>query len=669
MSKMKNHDGALPVHLEDDAIISYLDGELSDDVQSQIRQHLVSCWDCRSRLKITQDSIEKFMGVRREILLPQEIPPTGPALNLFRERLEIYKTANQSVAYSLFSRSYWHSKFKSFNFFSKYKTLVSGSSPLPLRIGIAAVAVLIIAVLVFQVPTTISAAELLRNANEARNSKLKGVDEPVLYQKIQVRSITADKADKSETVSWETWGDAAQKRFREATENAGGRQFINSTNKESEAGNAPPLLTELDRILRANNMNPQSPLSAASFQAWRDSLKQKQEEVTKNAASDGADIFVLHTIPVDEINFGQISEAAFSVRARDWNPFKLQLKVKQPGGTLVYELTEQISEVIAFSQLPPEIFPAPQLAEASKPSASPKESTSPSPETALQSNSMLSEVMPSNKSVNRPVATAELEIEVLNLLSQAKADMGEQITAHREADGLLYVRGIVETAQRKNEILSALQSVQNNPAVKIEIQTVSEAVAGQKQNGKNDSPTTNVQGVEIQSRTIAAEPQLRAFFERQGGNADEAIRNYAASRVAQSRQAMQHLGALKKLANQFSPEELKTLKPEAREKWLALVRRHARAFQEQNAALRRDLKVVFFAGADEGPGNIETVVNDVELISGIRRLFEFGAANDGVIRSAFTASSGARVSAIGSPQFWKALKDAEALAQRIQNFR
>lgn len=200
--------------------------------------------------------------------------------------------------------------------------------------------------------------------------------------------------------------------------------------------------------------------------------------------------------------------------------------------------------------------------------------------------------------------------------------------------------------------------------------TVAEALAKQKQNAAKDSQTATTQGVDIQDRGIASEPELRAFFGRQGGNIDDAIRNYSSNRIAQSRQAMQHLGALIKLANQFSPDELKSLDPTARGKWLGLIRSHARAFQEQSAALRRDLKPVFFAGASENTGDNAAFANDAELVRGIRQLFDLGAANDTVIRSAFAASSGSvRMSAIGSPQFWKALKDAEELSKRIQAAR
>src|SRR5205823_4595740 len=75
-----------------------------------------------------------------------------------------------------------------------------------------------------------------------------------------------------------------------------------------------------------------------------------------------------------------------------------------------------------------------------------------------------------------PIATAELEVEVLRLLHQAGADLGEQLSVTRRPEGELRVEGIVETDQRKQEILRALNSVVSNPAVKVEVNTVAEAL-------------------------------------------------------------------------------------------------------------------------------------------------------------------------------------------------
>jgi RNA polymerase sigma factor (sigma-70 family) len=91
-------------------------------------------------------------------------------------------------------------------------------------------------------------------------------------------------------------------------------------------------------------------------------------------------------------------------------------------------------------------------------------------------NSTTSLIPPAPSASTPPVASAELEVDVTYLLNQAKADRNEQVTLTRSAGGSLRVEGIVETEQRKQEFLSALAPVANNPAVTIEIHTVADAL-------------------------------------------------------------------------------------------------------------------------------------------------------------------------------------------------
>ena len=669
MSKKNHHSTNIPTHLEDDAIIAYLDGELSEEEKKRSSQHLEKCWACRGNLKIIQDSIDNFMNQRQDVLIPTELPPSAPALKLFQERLQNYQSSTQSASVFSFSSR----KLKST--FINIRSAFYSFSPATLRAGIALLAVIVIAALILNqtLVTTVSASELLKNADDARKHSLSNTSEPVIHQKIQIRRAKNNR--QIDSVNLETWEDTNRKIFRQAIEKDGSRRLILGSLETQAAkvlyiseNERPLVLTELAQILQLNRMNPNNPLSAASFKAWRDSLSGKNETVSH--LEDGTESYQLKVVPAGESSNGQIIVADYSVHATDWTPLKLRLEVKKEGETLTFEIVRQTSEVVALQQVSPEIFPPTQLAKLPNVTTSPKGSPSLTPSPAVVTNTNPAPTVKPENIATRVPASAELEIEVLQAMNQVKADMGEQIEVKRTADGYVVVSGIIETAERKTEILNSLHSIANHPSVKIEIETVAEAVAKDKQtSNKKNSPVTSIQGVEIQNSTIAAEPQLREYFGRQGGSVDDAVHKYAASRVAQSRQAMQHLGALKKLANQFTPEELKTLKPEAREKWLALIRSHATAFQEQSATLRRELQPVFFAGAGEGSKG-SGISNEAELLGSIRQLYAAGAANDSIIRSAFTTSgSGAGVSAIGAPQVWQSLKDAEGLAQRIQTFR
>lgn len=252
-------------------------------------------------------------------------------------------------------------------------------------------------------------------------------------------------------------------------------------------------------------------------------------------------------------------------------------------------------------------------------------------------------------------------MEVLRLLSDAGADLGEQVSVERTPGGLLRVAGIVETGERKAEILRALGPVTDNPAVLIEIRTVAEALAEKK--GQGAKPATE-QKVEIQSGSMAAESDLRSYF---GG--EEQARAFAARMVARSRRAVSHLYTLKNLSTRFSKDQLQRLSPEARGRWLSLLRSHAHAYRLEAEGLRQELRPVFFPSAPQGGAAAGPTPADIDgVVRAIDQLFAQGSANDRVILSAFTTSAqGATVTAIRAPQFWQSLLDAEGLAARIES--
>jgi len=204
----------------------------------------------------------------------------------------------------------------------------------------------------------------------------------------------------------------------------------------------------------------------------------------------------------------------------------------------------------------------------------------------------------------------------------------------------------------------------NHAAVRIEIKTVAEALAEKRGQGRDASRPAQEQKVEIDSGAVAAEGELRSYFK-----SDEGARQFAARMVSRSQHAMRRLYALKRLSNQFSAEELRAFTPEARAKWLALIRTHARAYLQEASGLRQELQLVFSAsaqsaGAQGGPA----ITDPIDVVHAVEQLFKLGSANDRVILSAFTTSSeGVKVTTIKTGAFWQSLSAAEALAARIQS--
>ena len=263
-------------------------------------------------------------------------------------------------------------------------------------------------------------------------------------------------------------------------------------------------------------------------------------------------------------------------------------------------------------------------------------------------------------------ASVELEIEVTYLLNRIKANLGEQVSLTRTTGGLLRVEALVETDSRKEEILHALGPVIKNPAVRVEVTTVAEAVKRQQNRSRPSEGT--VRDVEVRNNRIPADPQLRSYFStRLGGSEaiDEEIKRYTNRAMNRSRQALLQASALKRLVGRFSPDEIRALEPEARTKWLAMVREHAQAYQREVRTLRQELGSVF---GGSSASTEQEAVSEANLTRLADRLVQLSYANDEAVRSAFTVSADSRTAAaIKSPEFWRSLTNAETLAAAIQS--
>jgi hypothetical protein len=659
-SLFQNSSGEKSEHPPREMLLLFVDGELSAKGASQLETHLEACWPCRVKTKKIQEAIADIIEFDEQVLTPRLLPPKG--WRNFDRRLN--RLAAASGKQSLRSRL-----FGSLGRFLPTSHLVALPRPLlrpMLRNAAAVLVVILIVALVIRLKyePTVSANELLKNAIEAQSRRSLAFDEAVLHQKLHV-SRKGQGSAHQDSVNLEIWDDTKNSRVRQFLTD--GKQTIPVPTslapkrdgiKETTTAD---VLNDLAQVLQANHMDPLRPLSAASYQSWRSTLQHQQDQVTKSRLSDGNDALNLRTVLAAPVNMGQIAEAVLTVRARDWQPTQLLLNVAAEGGNHIYELTETISEVVSLAQINPAIFHE-QLIVSPSPAGTPKEharkETQPGPDLNVDPPSLTA----------RQMATAELEVEALNLLSKVGADLGEQISVKRMADGMLHIGGIVETEQRKSEIINALRPVASNSAVRIEVQTVTEAVA--KQTTAKATPSPRVRQVEITGNTMAAEAELRAYFAGKGKDTDDAVRQYAARMVNLSGQAMDHLWAMKRLLNQFSTEQVRSLTPSARAKWLSLVRAHARSYQRISESLSSELRPVFFPRQSPAAvSSAATEITDTDKLSrAVEQLFELGSSNDRVVRSAFTSSSGGVMTTIiKAPQFWESLKNAEALAGRIQS--
>ena len=342
--------------------------------------------------------------------------------------------------------------------------------------------------------------------------------------------------------------------------------------------------------------------------------------------------------------------ASLTLTRGDLHAIEQRMIVVRNGDRREYRFSEAAFEKKSTGSVPPDVFQTdPELLPERTKSRTEDKTTA-----AIDSTD--------HKSPADAVASPELEIEVTYLLNRIKANLGEQVSLTRTAAGALRIEALAENDARKNEILRALSPVRNNPAVKVEVSTVAEAL----KRPSNGSKNATVREVEVANNRTPADAELRAYFSARlvGEAIDEEINRYTNRVMAHSRQALLHASALKKLATRFSPEQMHGLDAAAQAKWLAMIREQATGYQREVATLRQELRPIFngsSAATDE-------VVTEANLAQSADRLVELSYANDEAVRAAFTISAeGKSAATITSAQFWRALSSAEKLAEGIQH--
>jgi hypothetical protein len=270
------------------------------------------------------------------------------------------------------------------------------------------------------------------------------------------------------------------------------------------------------------------------------------------------------------------------------------------------------------------------------------------------------------------IATAELELEALRLLQQAKADTHEQIEVRRSPRGKLRIEGLLDTEARKADLLQALSPLRGHPAVEIQLQTVAEAAARDRLHAPRPSarPVAVVERDEITATRLPVDAELRRHFAASGiteERLDEEIRRFAALTLARSRQAARHAGALRSLTARFADGA--ALDSTARTKWRRLLSEHARALRGEIGALGEALTPVFAAPSHGAGDEVVTLKSDADLRSAVERIASICAETDRALIVVFSISSDSTpADVIKAPGFWLNLRRGERLAEAINQY-
>jgi len=372
-----------------------------------------------------------------------------------------------------------------------------------------------------------------------------------------------------------------------------------------------------------------------------------------------ATTYVLHYEQDHAIGASHLLKATLTISKSDFRSIEQTLLVQRGDELREYRFAEASFELVPFKAVAPTAFEIePELIGGAGKIGRPGD-------WALRDLTS-SRVPPSPSTSTPPAASAELEVDVAYLLNLAKADRNEQVALTRSAGGSLRVEGVVDSQARKEEFLRALSPVSANPAVKIDIRTVTETTHRAAVIGA----AVPVREAEETSDTIAVQEELRAYFSKHNsaGAIDQAMQSYSSRVVNRAYRALFHAIELKRLVEQFANVDMRTVAPEARTKWLAMLREHATAFARENAALREEIQPVFFPGIVLQDNENALLQSDADLARLVQRLHKLALSNNEAIRSAFTISSQSSANAFKSGAFWQSLQRAENLADKIRRY-
>jgi hypothetical protein len=566
-------------HLPEGKLLLYLDGELPPREAALAQEHLIACWSCRMNADRVQETVFAVVKYRDAALRSLATPPSNE--KRFARRLEDLRAQLGQRSWLAQLYGLWSQMFS----LARLPAL-----PRPPVWALAGLAVALAAIALFtwsKRAPVVTASELLQKASEAQARELRATAQPVVYQKLRIRRG-------ARVATWELWRDTANARFRQSMKSAAARARA-TAGPMRESGDAA-LTGELMEVLRANRMNPQQPLSAASFETWRQSLAAKREEVSRSQTEAG-ETLTLRVSAVAETAVGQITEASLVVRGRDWRPQAQSLKVRGEQEIREYELSETAYEVIPLAALTVFAEPAPT------PSATRIPEAAPSP---LAMSSPLAPPLPSSAELQNA------EVAALYALHQLKADLGEQIEIVRESNKRIVVRGQVETPERKRELMAALNGI---PFVAAQIQTFAEATSQAApaplaattiaQPPKANSDSAPTAGINLFERRLA-----RYLAERRAAPEDAAVINrriaqMANSAVAESSAALSSGWALRRLAAAFadSPsEQMDEQTSAAAARLREVISNHLTEINKRSRNLRALLEpaLVFIAGTQPG---------------------------------------------------------------------
>jgi hypothetical protein len=487
-------------HPEDEQLLRYADGELPARVAAEIRSHLEVCWQCRTDLQELQTVIGECVKYRKDVMQPNLPAPPAPWGDLYRRFDEMDASAER--------RSVIDRVIQILGFPVRHAR----------RWAPAALALAVILAIVYQYGFTpgVEAAELLRKASAAADSAPRKA-RPLQIRTRTQRFVRPPRAD---------------------------RQLAANVNEEASVA----------ALFQSAHYSWEDPLSAKSYQAWRDRLSDKRDHVAKLQDSQSPEVtgYRVET----NTRSSELTQATLTLSVPDLVPVEGRFEFRNHDWVEIIEVPEGPEQ------------PAPTAAAKNeRPPAAP--GNSPSSAHLAQA---------------RASSTVGDELHILDALHELGADLGDPIEVKR-AGGEILVTGVGIPVVRQRQIQDALGS---KPNVVLRFSDAAAPPLQPEDTGLSDTVRS------------AEEAGLRAKIEDQLGG-----RRYVEQLTRQilemSELMMSRAYALRRLAEQMPPGVEAELSVQDRQLLLNLHHDHASALTRQEAEIERVLDPVLASlGAPDG---------------------------------------------------------------------
>ena len=555
---------SLTLHPEEEQLLRYLDGELPAQASSEVRSHLEACWQCRAALEQLQNVVSECVQYRKNVLQRHLPAPPAPWVDLYRHFDEI----DASLEPVLFHRL--------------GRMLQSPFDSALRRWAVAAVTLLVLVALFYRYRQTpsVQASELLRKAVAEAGLH------PRKAGRIQIRT-----------------GNRRLTRPAVAAQNAPGNAADNDT-----------LNTLQVRFQRAN-YSWNDPLSARSFETWRDQLNDKQDRVTEQAQG----------IQVETSSgSSELRRASMTLATADLQPLEAHFEFADREWV---EITEVADDATPLTPGGPEAAARAAGSAPLRPPALPPATISPA--------------VPK-------MAGAGDELQVIAALHDLGADLGEPLETTRSG-GEIQVNGIGIAPARQQQIKDALAGL---PHVVLHFSDSAPPPA-------EPAPPAPSQG---SARTDARQLQGR-LAEQLGGRAN--LDQIAAEILDSSDAMMARAFALRRLAETFSLQVEPELSSGDRQLLSRLRREHSSALRQQFVRIDTTLQSVLPRSAGKDGLPPDTSVPPGPWQQATEELFQSARRLDKLVGVMF----GAAPSDIPAGQLSVQLKTSLAqLRSRLDNY-